>query len=580
MITQLHKNLYIIKYSVLLTILLFPLCKIAAQEQMGSLDFAMPTVSFNEANPDTDCNAFRTFDISVFGIQVEPAVSVTILVNGGTASANEDFMLSNSTFDVEGTGAVDFQIDIFNDALIEGDETIDLLFSFNGESRNATVTIKDDDVTPIVGNTTVDLLVETFDASTLPENWETIDAIDTGLNHWEFNGAGLAAGTAYITDGTSAMPSYDGNLGADPVAMDASSNALLLSPMISAAGLKDVIISFDWTAGGELDTESPSPFDYGQVSYKIEGEDFVVLENFTGTAESLGAAVQSGTFSQLYPELANKNFQVGFRWINDQLVGTAFSFTIDNVSVTAEPLNVETSETGSDTELVRTQNDVYFISDENTAIMARIENATEDLGCVQISVIESGTEAVENTQAGFNRASKVFEITADGTNASSASYDLTLYYASDELAVFTDVSTMNMVKVEGTDVDATTDTNTTVTGQLFEDNSASGFVTYKGNFSGFSVFSVVENATQSIEDIRTNQFSVFPTILHQQQQLHIVSNNTSQIESIYIYDISGKRVYERENISDFNANLILNVSSGLYFLKINNAAETTKLVVK
>ena len=98
--------------------------------------------------------------------------------------------------------------------------------------------------------------------------------------------------------------------------------------------------------------------------------------------------------------------------------------------------------------------------------------------------------------------------------------------------------------------------------------------------SGFGVFSVVENATQSIEDIRTNQFSVFPTILHQQQQLHIVSNNTSQIESIYIYDISGKRVYERENISDSNANLILNVSSGLYFLKINNAAETTKLVVK
>ena len=160
---------------------------------------------------------------------------------------------------------------------------------------------------------------------------------------------------------------------------------------------------------------------------------------------------------------------------------------------------------------MRTQNDVYFISDENTAIMARIENATEDLGCVQISVIESGTEALENTQAGFNRASKVFEITADGANASSASYDLTLYYASDELAVFTDVSTMNMVKVEGTDVDATTDTNTTVTGQLFEDNSASGFVTYKGNFSGFGVFSVVENATQSIEDIRTNQFSVFPT---------------------------------------------------------------------
>jgi hypothetical protein len=580
MITQLHKKLYNVKYIAVVFVLLFYSGKTTAQDQMGSLDFAMPSQTFNEANPDTDCNAFRTYDISVFGIQVEPAVSVTILVNGGTAAANEDFELSNSTFDVEGTGAVDFQIDIFNDALIEGDETIELLFSFNGEPKNAVITIKDDDVAPIVGNTTQDLLVETFDASTLPDAWETVDAIDTGLNHWEFNGSGLAAGTAYITDGVAGMPTYDGNLGTNPLAMDASSNALLLTPMISAAGLKDVNITFDWAAGGELDTESPSPFDFGQLSYKIEGEDFVVLENFTGTPESLGAVVQSGTFSQLLPELANKNFQVGFRWINDQLIGTAFSFTVDNVSVTAEPLSVETSETGSDIELVRTQNDVYFVSDQNTAIMARIENATEDLGCVQISVIESGTAAIENSQAGFNRASKVFQITADGTNASSASYDLTLYYASDELSVFTNISTMNMVKVEGADIDATTDTNTTVTGQLFEDNSASGYVTFKGNFSGFGVFSVVENATQSIEDIASTKFSVFPTVLAQQEQLHIVSNNTSQIESVIVYDVTGKRVYEMNNNSVSKTSFSLNVSAGLYFLKINNATETTKFIVK
>ena len=137
-----------------------------------------------------------------------------------------------------------------------------------------------------------------------------------------------------------------------------------------------------------------------------------------------------------------------------------------------------------------------------------------------------------------------------------------------------------MVKVEGADIDATTDTNTTVTGQLFEDNSASGYVTFKGNFSGFGVFSVVENATQSIEDIASTKFSVFPTVLAQQEQLHIVSNNTSQIESVIVYDVTGKRVYEMNNNSVSKTSFSLNVSAGLYFLKINNATETTKFIVK
>lgn len=555
-------------------------------QQMGTVEFTQPTVTVDEANASIECNASSGNDLNVLAIQVDPAAAIDIVVSGGTATEGEDFEILNGSFMVEGTGTTTFQFIVFNDALVEGDETAELSFDFDGMTQTMVITIADEDVVPVVGNMTMELLNEGFDTSATPDGWSIIDGIDTGLNSWAFNGTGLAAGVAYITDGSAPVPNYEGNNGSDPVAMDASSNALLLSPEISSAGLKDVNVSFDWMAGGERDTDNAENlFDYGQFVYTIDGgSSFIPVENYVGTIESLGATPASGTYDMIIPELTNTTFQVGFRWLNDQLIGTGFSFTIDNVLVTAQPLGVELADTGSDVERVRAGNDIYFVSDQNTDIMARIENPSEDSGCVEVSVTSAGSATiVNNSSAGFDRGSKVIQITSDDDNAVAISYDLTLYFTPDEVSGFTDVSSLQLVRVDGTDIDATTTDNFTVTGGLFEDNSENGFLTYKGTFTGYNgVFAIVQDATQGVSDLTAAGISIFPNSIRSGEMLNVVSSNSVELEALTITNLNGAVVKSTSLNGTASAQVsTAGLSTGIYFVSLNgDKSLTTKLIVK
>ena len=553
----------------------------------GTVDFTSVSTTIEETNPDLACNASRGYDISVLAIGVDPAATINIVASGGTATQGEDFEILAGTIEVSGTGTFLAQLLIFNDALIEGDETIELSFMFNGETKTSMITIQDEDVAPIVGNMTMELLNEGFDAAGLPSGWTETQSLDTGLNYWHFNGTGLAAGTAYITFDPNTTPVYDAT-GANPVDMDASSNALLVSPVLNAQGLSDVTVTFDWMAGGESNAQDMMPddiFDYGAFQYTVDGgNSYVPVETFLGTDESFGATPDGGTFTMLIPELSNQTFQVAFRWISDQLVGNPFSFTVDNLVVTAEPLRVEVADTGSDTEIVRSGNDIYFISDENTDIMARIESPSEDSGCVEVSVISAGSATtVSNTSAGFDRGSKVIQITSDDVNAPAISYDLTLYFTPDEVSGFTDASTLQLVRVDGMDIDATTSDNFTLAGALLEDNTANGFLTYKGTFTGYNgVFALAQNATQGVADFNTSNIAIFPNTIKSGELLNVSSNNSLVIHTISIVDVRGKLV-KAVNFNDaISAQLnTAGLNTGVYFVMVNNnKALSKKLIVE
>jgi len=110
--------------------------------------------------------------------------------------------------------------------------------------------------------------------------------------------------------------------------------------------------------------------------------------------------------------------------------------SIDNVTVSGSPALVETNANTSQSHTVRQGNDVYFFTTENNNVIARIENASADLGCVSLNVTAEGTDIVNNSNAGVNRSSKVVQIEADGPNAATATYDITFFMTADELANF------------------------------------------------------------------------------------------------------------------------------------------------
>jgi hypothetical protein len=93
--------------------------------------------------------------------------------------------------------------------------------------------------------------------------------------------------------------------------------------------------------------------------------------------------------------------------------------------------------------------------------MAYIENASADLGCVSIKVIEAGTNVANFDNMDTKRAEKVLFIDVENQEAT---YDLTVYYTDEELADFDDASALKILLVDGqvNDADPKIITNTMV----------------------------------------------------------------------------------------------------------------------
>ena len=181
----------------------------------------------------------------------------------------------------------------------------------------------------------------------------------------------------------------------------------------------------------------------------------------------------------------------------------------------------------------------------------------------------------------MDRSSKVIEITADGPDAATASYDLTIYMTSDELANFSEVATLQIMKVEGSDIDATTNANTVITGEVFEDlTDTEGYATFKGSFTGFSSFAIVENAVASVDDVTFNDVSIYPTPVNRGQYVTINSPSIA-IESAAVYDLRGAKIMD-EKFKNLNS-VKLNTSalqSGFYFVTLNgDSKKTFKFIV-
>ncbi|MBT8319211.1 MAG: T9SS type A sorting domain-containing protein, partial [Gramella sp.] len=262
--------------------------------------------------------------------------------------------------------------------------------------------------------------------------------------------------------------------------------------LLNAAAASNITVSFDWEAGGETDAVDPNViFDYGEFVYSLDGSNYVAVQKFVGSGP-LGVNTASGTYTAEIPELDGKAFFLGWRWYNDTNAGTQFSFAVDNVKVTAIPAGIETEKDALATTNVTAGNTIYFLSNSDKALIAKIENATADLGCVTMEVASAGNSFKVFPNISTARPSKSFIIS---TENAEATYDLTLYFTEEELSAFDATTELIPLKVNSLNIDDADGRagNFELNGSLTDVNTEDGFRAYTATFAGSGSISIVQD---------------------------------------------------------------------------------------
>ncbi|MEP3836413.1 MAG: M4 family metallopeptidase [Algibacter sp.] len=436
---------------------------------------------FSESNAISGCNDSNIFPIYFTAVDVDPSATITLSTTGSTATLGQDFDLSSTSLTFSGSEIQSLDVVVYDDAIVEDSETIVLSYIFNGEFFKQEFSISDNDFTPKTGSEPFDLLTtETFSVDGIPAGWTAISLSD-GNNVWKVNGDATAEGRAYISDGITDLPIYDTN---------SETNVLLRSPMINAGASSDVTVSFDWEVGGETDAVDGTIFDYGEFMYTLDGANYVSMQQFVGEgpAAAFGA---SGTYNAIIPALNGKAFFLAWRWYNDTNAGTAFSFAIDNVNVSATPAGIATQVGKTATTQVYQGNTIYFMSHSDNSLLAKIENASDDLGCVTMSIIDQGSSFEIFSNINTARPSKAFEIS---TSNEEATYDVTMYFTETELNAFDETISLKPLMVFSTDMDDAIEdpNNIQYNGTLTDVNETDGYRAYTATFKGSGSMSVVK----------------------------------------------------------------------------------------
>ncbi|MDB5191466.1 MAG: hypothetical protein JWQ96_1029 [Segetibacter sp.] len=454
-----------------------------------------------------DCGSFSeiAIGVSLAAAQANPT-TITFSAPSGTAEAH-DYQLTASTvtFNAGEMGNKSLRLRIFNDDMVEGDETINLqaTSALGGFNFSQSITIKDDDVQPRLGNT-FNIFRENFEGvadDALPLGWNRIDKTNPSGGRWNVRQSPGATTLTWLTkrayvynpnlgDAFKGQPLYDPNVGAQ---------IILRTPLIDARGLDSIRLRFNWSAGGEAAC-SPA-CDYGQVVYSLDGVNFTQFDVDTSSTQSRSASdplylsQTDSTYDHLLPRVvSNRQFYIGFMWVNDDLATISpNSITIDNINMTGQGRKIETDSTSSVTTPVKVEpgNSVYFYSREDKGLLGSIVNASADLGCVKDTLVRAGNGTVD--YGGGKRTNKVHQlIPAQNPNAT---YTLTLYYTAAELSGFTaPPSQLKLLKSNATDIDLSNQSNSEVVTPTFIDSSAQGFYGFSYTFTGFSLFAVVQPA--------------------------------------------------------------------------------------
>lgn len=544
-----------------------------------------PSISFNSSNAivneNTDCS-FQDIDFTLrIALPASNNADVTITPQAGsTTTIGVDFELLTPTLSFSAGDTTDKvgTIRIYNDAFIEGEEslTLDLSLNANGGDANIgnqgafTVTILDDDFDPSVGNQ-INLASDDFE-STLA-NW-TITG--NGTPTFALGDEAAAASGAWNANGNATNFVF---INDDACNCTMDNERLMYNLPIDLSNVSNASLSFDLIHRDSNDQFASDS--YAQVStdngvtWQNVGDEFITYTTWTNLTIDLSAyAGQSNVMiSFLYNDLGN--WAYGLAIDNFSVDGNGNAFIQTNVNDGISSATLPLASTGL----------VYAYDSLDGSIMAHIENNDNfDYDCVDVSVSRAGTSGQphQGSTGALLAMDKQFDITPS-QNTQTGNAAVTFYLTEDEVAGWeTAVSNAGGSHTR-------TDLHISRTPAIGDEEvivatigSYDGHVTLTGNFTGIDgVFTFApQEVLLSVSEFDTDAFSIYPNPVS--DVLTIQTKNT--LDTISIYDINGRQI----NSTKLNSNQLTNqinvstLSQGLYFIEIksNNSKQVQKFIKK
>ncbi len=419
--------------------------------------------------------------------------SVTVSVTGGTATEDLDFDIPSNTvnFPAGSTGqTVNFIIRVWNDAIVEGNETInlDLTGTLAGDQNTTTITLVSNDLDPVTDYYRFGLIGGGNTGISAPFRGSVSDCrSQIVFSVAELTAAGFVSGDIInglaleVTSKGSTQPYSGFTIKMKYTTLGTNSTAALES----TSGFTTVYSASHTTAVGW------NKFNYTQ-GFAWNGTSNVAIEfcydNASGTGNdnvrSVGTptarfvSATSGSGCSL-PNTGQSWFS--FRPNTRLYKGTEIAITLNDEADT----NLKNGQTA------------YFKDEQNEFIVAVKQNSGTDVGCINVKVDRAGNG---NQSAawlpGFLISTKTFLVTASNP---SATYDITLYFSKAEMTAWGgSTGSLNILKSSGPIADATaanSSINTTITRATFGPAATpDAYYSYKGTFTEFSGFALT-NAT-------------------------------------------------------------------------------------
>jgi len=432
------------------------------------------------------------------------AATVNVTATGTAVNNFHYQLLTPSLTFAAGENYKNVRIRVFDNAEVDGDKTVIVNYSISGSgvrtalsAQSVTITIKDND-NVVVGNNPVAIYSENFGTTGgfFPSGWLTGSFLPTapGPNVWNVGGNGgldVIGQALYITNNNSTKPlSYS---------IDQESGTVAVTPKLNVTGYTNATLSFNYKCNGEEDTDGI--WDFGSLMYSFDNANFTTLSNNVGVPYvyvKTPSITNSGNI--LLPNnVQDTEFSIGFRWYNDNNTGDDPPFLVDDIILTANPYQVETTISSSFAYDIRTGNTTNNFKSISNKVISVIKNASENITGLTAQITEAGTGTVPVTTAAgsYLRTQKVFKISPSVVN-NTVAYQGTLYFTTAELAIWgADRLNLKILKVkDGVSLSSTLNqSNAELITPTVLENVAGGYITYTANFTGFSQFMLVSPLT-------------------------------------------------------------------------------------
>ncbi len=434
--------------------------------------------------------------------------TVTLAITGTAVSGKDYQLLTPATLNyVSGDNNKAVNIRIFDNVKVEGDRTIILNYTIAGSgitagknAQSITITIADDDNIKL-GENSINLLNESFETPTgvlgLPAGWGMLTS-GAYVNAFVASANGNAGGSA-----NAAHISNDRTLKPNIYTKGVDGAAVLQSPVIDGSSVISIDnLSFKYKVGGL------SGGDQAFTTYTNADKSFGPFYYFGSTPGETGygpyagsgAAINNSPVLTANPSLSNTKFNIDFYWqTGTDATGINPGFNLDDVKLSATPFHIETAVSNSYTYDVTAGTAISNFKSTNNKALVSITSASENLNAITAQIIRAGAGTTPLTTSGgsFAASKKVYKISPAIANLTAA-YQATFYFTEAELSEW-GASKLNLkiLKIkDGTDLNTSLNASNSeiITPTIFED-SVAGYVSYKGNFTGFSQFMLVSPAT-------------------------------------------------------------------------------------